>query len=163
MANTYQEHQNLPKIPDVPMLKEYTIEEREFFSALKECLEVMLGRRFSDDPPAVPQFQMGRYAGNSDLNYRLIETNFRPRYVKVLLSPQFHTDEREYEYFNDPNQDIDWGINNYRHSSIGGYHDIVSIYGIVGVDDDGFYVWGGSSGASHPNLDTYTYDWICFG
>lgn len=155
---TYQEHQNLPHLPDVPMRKEYTIEEREFFNGVKELLEAMCGRR--EDAPAVPQFQMGTYTGDAVVG-RLIEVNFRPRYVKVFPRPVAGSlVELVFEKLDDPNQDIDWDDYSYVHTDAANYHEWESTAGIIDITAEGFTV-GGST--SHPNVNGTIYDWLAFG
>lgn len=155
---TYQEHQNLPHLPDVPMREEYTIEEREFFNGVKELLEVICGRR--SDAPAVPQFQMGTYVGDA-VEGRLIETNFRPRYVRVWTRPSAGGPvAREYVKLDDPNQDIDWDDWSLRHETSSTYHEWVVTSGIIDINDEGFTVDGF---ANHPNANGITYDWVAFG
>ena len=154
---TYQEHQNLPSLPDVPMREDYTIEEREFFNGVKELLEAMCGRR--EDAPAIPQFQMGTYTGDA-VEGRLIETNFRPRYVRVFVRPGESVAEHIFEKLDDPNQDIDWDDYSLLHEDSASYHTEKSTSGIIDINDEGFTVDGATS---HPNANGITYDWLAFG
>jgi len=162
----YQEHQNLPVLPDIP--GDLSLEQQEFFARVKELLEVICGRR--GEAPAIPQFQMGEYTGNGSLSSRTIAVNFRPRYVKVFIHPA-STDvgagsenERIMEYIDDPEQSINWAGFNYWHYDSGSYHLVKDdTVGIVGCTEDGFLVFASVSGLSHPNKEAVTYNWLAFG
>jgi len=159
MTIIYQEHQNLPAIPDIPL--ELPPDQREFFLAIKELLEVMTGRR--EDAPAVPQFQMGTYMGDGTSAYRQINVNFRPRLVQVYVNPisvAGAASEIMYQKMDDPIQSIDWGKWSFRHDDTDTTsHDWEGTYGIWDINDNGFTVYGGSTGGARPNRLDEQHDW----
>jgi hypothetical protein len=157
---TYFESQNLPDIPDIP--RDLSLEQQEFFGALKEVLEAMLGRR--DDPPRIPQWQIGTYIGNDNVDHRLIATAFRPRMVEVFADPSYNqSNEKYYIRLDDPTLGIDWELWSYKHTDSANYHDFDPNNGITSITDDGFTVQGGTAGGSHPNQYPVKYNWVIFG
>jgi hypothetical protein len=154
------ESQNLPALQDVPMCDNYELQE--YLITIKELIETMLGRR--GNQPLTPQFQIGKYTGNGKKVARLIETNFRPKYVKVFNDPQWNpTLEVTYERLDDNEQGIDWVGYSYVHSDSGNYHDFNEASGISAISDDGFYVWAGTAGTAPINSEDIIYNWIAFG
>jgi hypothetical protein len=122
----------------------------------------MLGRR--GDQPLTPQMQMGKYTGSGKKVAQLIETDFRPKYVKIFPDPQWNPlSEVVFERLDDNEQGIDWVDYSYRHTDSGNYHDMVNGNGISSITDDGFYIYGGTAGTSHPNVEDEIYNWIVFG
>lgn len=148
------ESQNLPALPEMPMT--FNLEEREFLKALKELLEVMLGRR--GEQPLTPQIQMGSFIGDGSTSNRLIETNFRPRYIKLFPAPESSDNEWTVERIDDPDQSLDWGGFSFWHD--GSAHVYDEDTGIVGIIDAGFYINGAGD---IPNVATEATHWIAFG
>jgi len=155
-----QESKNLPFLPDLPM--NLSQDQWEFLSSLKELLERMLGRR--GELPLTPQMEIGRYVGDGIGTSRLIETSFRPRYIRIFMDPTVGSPNNWIiEYLDDPDNSIDWEGYTIYHWDSSPYHTHTNTAGITSVTDEGFYVWGGSAGTSDPNILNTVYNYIIFG
>ena len=152
------ESQNLPKIPDIP--GEFTLAQREFFTTLKEVLEVMLGRR--GDQPLTPQFEIGTYEGDGIPGDRLIAVSFRPRYVRLF--PRYDNTDTEWLIERiDLDGVVNWETYSFWHDTTAtDEHKHYQDLGITAIDDNGFYVNNDGSDQV-PNKIGDNYDWVAFG
>ena len=148
------EHENLAGLPDIP--RDATIEQQQFFSAIKEILEEMAGR--FDAAPTTPQMFTGEYVGDGT-NNRLIATDVKPRYAKVWIHPDSVTGDTHVveRLFGDSS---DWGAFSLHHTPTATHeHRMIEEEGITGVQSGGFKV----SGTGHCNTSNIKYSWMILG
>lgn len=155
------EAEHLPSIPKLP--DDLSLRHQLFLGAIKELLEELVGRLGSE--PAVPLFQIGTYTGDGTLD-KLVETNFRPRYVKVWTVPAAAGTATLYERIDSEDESIDWIRGSIRQDVTAGqehyYVGPGADVGITKIDDDGFYV-SDNDADTDPNKIDRTYYFVAFG
>jgi hypothetical protein len=155
------EAEHLPKLPKLP--DDLSLRHQLFLGAIKELLEELVGRL--ENAPAVPLFQIGTYIGDGLID-KLIEVNFRPRYVKVWTIPAAAGAATLYERVDSELESIDWTRGSIRQDVTAGaehyYMGPGSDTGITKIDDSGFYVGDGDADLD-PNKIDVEYIWMCFG